>query len=160
MREQIDTLIQLMESSLIKQPEWFQRMCKDLSCCSACVDQYHNAMKAHLCGSKNAIVYNWNCRRIVNCFKERLQDFDNDDFYEQSITLETAIKEVLKYPRFMLNEQVCVFCLKSLKLLLKKNKSFELHERLQGLCLLLVNQDSQVHNYFNLCKGKISFYLD
>ena len=151
MRRQIDDLIELMKrsgSSVAKQPEWFHRMCKDLSSCSACVDQYHNAM-TNLFGSKYVIVYNWNCRRISNCLEEGLQLFDsinNDEFYEESITLciETAIKEVLKYPRLMLNEQVCAVCLKSLKLLLKENKSFELHERLQGLCLLLVNQDSQV----------------
>ena len=106
MREQIDTLIQLMKCSPSKQPEWFQRMHKDLTDCSACVDQYHNAMKAHHCGSKNAIVYNWNCGRIISCLEEGLQLFesgDNDEFYDESITLciETAIKEVLKYPRFL-----------------------------------------------------------
>lgn len=139
-----------------EQPDWFRQMCRDLSCCSACVDQYHNAMKAHLVGgSKSAIVYKWNCRRICDCLEEGLQLFDsvislnNDEFYKESITLcmETAIKEILKYPRLMLNKQLSTFCLKSLKMLLNRNESFELHERLEGLCLLLVNQDNQVLIY-------------
>lgn len=152
MTEQMDTLIELMSFSLADLPEWFHQMCNDLSCCSACVDQYHNAMKMHLCtySSKNAIVYNWNCRRIRDCLEEGLQSFDspnNDGFCKGSVTLciETAIKEVLKYPRFMLNKQLYTICLKSIELLLKWNGTFELHERLQGLCLLLVNQNSQVH---------------
>lgn len=148
----MDMLIQLMECSLDDQPEWFQQMCKDLSCCSACVEQYHNAMKTHPYGSKRAIVYNWNCRRINDCLEEGLRLFnlemplDIDEFCEESITLciETAIKEVLKYPKLMLNEQISTLCLQSLKMLLKRNEGFELHERLQGLCLLLVNQDPQV----------------
>ena len=132
-----------LDSSLDKQPKWFHNMCKDLSYCSACVDQYHNTIKTYLCGSKNAIVYSWNCKRIFNCLKEELELFDS---CEESSTrcIETAIREVLKYSRLMLNEELCGICLKSLKLLLKQ-KSFELHERLQGLCLLLVNQDSQVN---------------
>ena len=147
MRDHIDNLIQLMEcsldSSLDKQPEWFQNMCKDLSYCSTCVDQYHNAIETNLCGSKNVIVYSWNCKRIINCLKEELKLFDS---CKESSThcIETAIREVLKYSRLMLNKELCAICLKSLKLLLKQTKNFELHERLQGLCLLLVNQDSQV----------------
>ena len=120
MREQVNTIIQLMECSIAEQPEWFQQMCKDLSCCSACVDQYHNAMK----GLGNALVYNWNCRRISNSFEKGLRLFDSViclDDVEESVTLciETAIKEVLKYPRFMLNTQLGEFCLKSLKLFLQ-----------------------------------------
>lgn len=143
-----------MECSLPDQPEWFLQMCKDLSCCSACVDQYHNSMKVHFCSSEKlkAIVYNWNCRRIIDCLEmglrlyDSVKSLDSDGFCEESITLciETAIKEVLKYPRLMLNKQLSIFCLQSLKLLLKRCEGFEIQERLQGLCLLLVNQDSEV----------------
>lgn len=154
MREQIDTSIQLMDCSLADQPEWFQQMCKDLSCCSACVDQYHNAMKVHLCGLGSPIVYNWNCRRLSDSLEEGLRlvnSLDTDEFYKESITtcLETAVKEMLKYPRLMLDKRLSNFCLRSLKLLLKRNEDFELHERLHGLCLLLVNEDSQVLSCIN-----------
>ena len=150
----MEKVIQMMSSSPADQSEWFQQMCKDLSCCVACVDQYHHAMKVHLelCSSKRTIVYNWNCRRIRGCLEEGLRLFNpaipltDDELCVESITLciETAIKEVLKYPRFMFNKQLSSFCLKSLKLLLKRSGGFELHERLKGLCLLLVNEDSEV----------------
>ena len=152
----MDIVIQMMSGSLTDQSEWFQQMCKDLSCCIACVDQYHNAMKVHLelCGSKSTIVYNWNCRRITDCLEEglRLLDsvipLDDEEICVESITLciETAIKEVLKYPRLMFDKQLSTFFLNSLKLLLKRSGGFELHERLKGLCLLLVNEDSEVCN--------------
>lgn len=150
----MDMVIQMMNSSLADQLEWFQQMCKDLSCCMACVDQYHHAMKVHLelCSSKSAIVYNWNCRRISDCLEEGLRFFDSvipvddDELCVESITscIETAIKEMLKYPRLMLNKTLSSLCIKSLKLLLKRSGGFELHERLKGLCLLLVNEDSEV----------------
>lgn len=152
MKGQIDTLIQLMDCPLADQPEWFLQMCKDLSCCSACVDQYHNAMKMHV---SHFIVYNWNCKRICDCLEEGVQLLDsiashddNDELCEETqsimLCIETAIKEVLKYPRLMLNRELCIICLKSLKLLLKRNEGFVLDERLQGLCLLLFNQDKEV----------------
>ena len=150
----MDMIIQMMSGSPADQSEWFQQMCKDLSCCVECVDQYHHAMKVHLelCSSQRAIVYNWNCRRISGCLEEGLRFFypviplDDDELCVEFIRLciKTAIKEVLKYPRLLFNEQLSSFCLKSLKLLLKQSGGFELHERLKGLCLLLVNEDSEV----------------
>jgi len=108
-------------------------------------------MKLH-CPS-SSVVYKWNCRRICVFLEEALLAYTQEEsvgdetYYSDSsmkCIIEASVREILKHPRLMLNRQLHTLALKSIKVLLKNNQCFELQERLQGLCLLLVSQDSKV----------------
>ena len=144
-------LTKCMGSPRATQPAWFYQMSEDLSYCQECVIQFHATMKLH-CPS-SSVVYKWNCRRICGNLEEALlaytteESIGDDTFYDGSsmkCIIETSVREILKHPRLMLNRQLHTLALKSIKVLLKNSQCFELQERLQGLCLLLVSQDSKV----------------
>jgi len=150
MKDHANVLTKWMGSAPASQPAWFQQMSKDLSHCSDCVLQFHGTMKS--CRLNSPAVYRWNCNRICSYIQKALEQYfpeefiEDDTYYDDStrLCIETTIKEILKYPRLMLNRELHTFVLKAIKILLKSSQGFELQERLQGLCILLVSQDSKV----------------
>ena len=135
---------------------WREQAQRDLQTCFDCVQVYHQMLNKAFSSHKSIFmprreeIYVLNVDRITKCLQEKLKssktkmstsEGDLDVLSEFS----TPLKEVLKYPRYLLDEKLNNVVLSCLKYLISTEEADDIvSEKLPGIYLLLVYPDKQV----------------
>ena len=139
-----------------KGASWREQAQRDLQTCFDCVQVYHQMLNKAFSSHKSIFmprreeIYVLNVDRITKCLQEKLKssktkmstsEGDLDVLSEFS----TPLKEVLKYPRYLLDEKLNNVVLSCLKYLISTEEADDIvSEKLPGIYLLLVYPDKQV----------------
>lgn len=134
--------------------KWRQKALNDLKHCFECVVSYHELLQLELLKTsslkKKNKIFLINTRRLVSSLEEGLAAVQPGEPYVETNLLqccEAPLKEVLKYPRFLLHEDVHEVFQQVLLAVVSEEVSEEggiVQEKLPGLYLLLVHSNEQV----------------
>ncbi|KAF7696811.1 hypothetical protein HF521_005229 [Silurus meridionalis] len=143
-------------------PQEMQDANKDLLYCLECVAVYHEARET--VPALHQRLWELETSRLLEVFREMLEvDVDDHDLYfveeghelpvskftaEEFLNqLRFALMEVLKYPYLLCHQELCQMVVKVLCKMEDMNNPLPVHERYQGIYLLMVHPNEKVRRW-------------
>lgn len=120
-------------------PSWLKSAYSDLLSCSDCVQVYHGLTSQPRMRNDSQHIYLRTVTRIIDHLQVWLKD--------KTATLNTCqitLKEILSYPRLLLNEKLARMFVQCVTQLLQREGHLGIDEKLPGVYLLLVHPDGRV----------------